>query len=156
MRIIYYVPEGESIDDYKSEWDQVVAEVHVGLSPNIEDYIKDPTKAQVVEIPEYRKAHIPVNAASKDFIQYVYIDEFFDKDETPQYKMEIWSKNLDKPSETHVKIDTHILQYDNFKKHFYSEHISLAPGWYDVVFFRDGEEVESKEIAVYEASDEQE
>ena len=39
MRIIYYVPEGESIDDYKSEWDQVVAEVHVGLSPNIEDYI---------------------------------------------------------------------------------------------------------------------
>ena len=37
MRIIYYVPEGESIDDYKSEWEQIVAEVHVGLSPNIED-----------------------------------------------------------------------------------------------------------------------
>ena len=78
MRLIYYVPDNMSIDDYKSEWEQVVAEVHHGLSPNIEDYVKDPTKAQVVEIPEYRKAHIPINAASKDFIQYVYVDEYDD------------------------------------------------------------------------------
>lgn len=156
MRLIYYVPDNMSIDDYKSEWEQVIAEVHHGLSPNIEDYVKDPTKAQVVEIPEYKKAHIPINAASKDFIQYIYIDEFFDKDEMPQYSMEIWSKNLDNPSESQVKIDTHLLQYDNHKRHFYSEHIALRPGWYDVVFKKDGKEVESKEIAVYEAPDEEE
>lgn len=156
MRLIYYVPDNMSIDDYKSEWEQVVAEVHHGLSANIEDYVKDPTKAQVVEIPEYRKAHIPINAASKDFIQYIYIDEFFDKDEVPQYSMEIWSKNLDNPSESQVKIDTHLLQYDKHKRHFYSEHIALRPGWYDVVFKKDGKEVESKEIAVYEAPDEEE
>ena len=156
MRLIYYVPEGESIEDYKSEWDQVVAEIHTGLSPNIEDFVKDPTVAQLVEIPEFKMAFVPVNASSKDFVQYRYVDEFVDKDDLPQYSMEVWSKNLDNPSEEKTKIDTHLLQYDNYKRHFYSEHIALRPGWYDIIFLKNREEVDAKEIAIYEKNDEEE
>jgi len=156
VRLIYYIPEGESIDDYKQEWEQVVAEVHTGLSPNIEDFVKDPSVAQLVEIPEYRKAHVPVNAPSTEFVQYIYVDEFIDKDNMPQYSMEIWSKNLDNPSDQQNKLDTHLLQYDNHRKYFYSEHIALKPGWYDIIFYKDKKEMDKKEIAIYEKANEEE
>ena len=114
MRLIYYVPDNMSIDDYKSEWEQVVAEVHHGLSPNIEDYVKDPTKAQVVEIPEYRKAHIPIMQHLKILYNMFMLMNFLIKMKCHNTQWRSGLKNLDNPSETQVKLDTHLLQYDNF------------------------------------------
>tara|TARA_R100000231_G_C5296649_1_gene156250 strand:- start:474 stop:944 length:471 start_codon:yes stop_codon:yes gene_type:complete len=156
MRYIYYIPEGESVEDHKEQWHGKTPEVHTGLSPNIESYIKDPTKPQFVEIPEYTFPIVPINAASKDFVSYKYVDDFVDVNNTPQYIMEVWKKNLDNPSDPEVKVSQYFMQYEKVYRYFYTDHIKLETGWYNLVFKKDDKEIDTKEITIYDKHDEEE
>lgn len=155
MRYIFYIPEGESVADYKDQWEQKTNEVHSGMSKSIEGLVEDPEKAQFVEIPEYQFARVQKNVASKDYISYNYVDDFVDQNDLPQYIMEVWKKNLDNPSEPEEKIDQHFMQYEKIYRWFYTDHINLNAGWYNLVFKKDDEEVEVKEITVYDAYEEE-
>ena len=156
MRYIYYIPEGEKVEDHKDQWWGKTPEIHTGVSPNIKEYINDPTKAQFIEIPEYKFPIVPNNAASKEFVSYLYVDDFVDVNNTPQYIMEVWKKNLDNPSDPEVKHDQYFMQYEKVYRHFFTDHIKLPAGWYNLVFKCDDKEVDSKEITIYDKHDEEE
>ena len=40
MRKIYYVPEGQDINDYKDIWENHTTEIHTSVSENTKEYIK--------------------------------------------------------------------------------------------------------------------
>ena len=157
MRRIFYIPEGHSMDDYKDQWEGQVAEVHSGLSPNIEKYIDDPEVAQFAHIPEFKHMYAPRSQSNSVYFQIAYVDDFADRDNLPQYMLEVWSKNLDRPSDEQIKVDTWIMQYDKGPSLFTTEHKKLDVGWYDlIVVSEEGEEVDSHEISIYEDYDEEE
>ena len=39
MRTVFYIPEGEKVEDYKDQWFEKTNEVHTGPSENIKKYI---------------------------------------------------------------------------------------------------------------------
>ena len=99
---------------------------------------------------------MPINAASKDFVSYKYVDDFVDVNNTPQYIMEVWKKNLDNPSDPEVKVNQYFMQYEKVYRYFYTNHIKLETGWYNLVFKKDDKEVDTKEITIYDKHDEEE
>lgn len=151
MRRVYYIPEGLDIEDFKSEWEHNTNEVHHGIFPNIENYVENPDEAGWVYIPEFREMHAPANESDAAYFQIAYVDDFADRKNLPQYVLEVWTKNLDKPSESQNKHSTHILQYDIGAGFFHTEHIRLPIGWYDLVLKLEDEEIQTKEISIYEA-----
>ena len=155
MRTVFYIPEGDEVEDYKEEWENKTAEVHTGISPNIKDYVDDPSIAQWVHIPEFKHMLAPNNESSGVYFQVAYINDFADRDNLPQYHCEVWTKNLDNPSEEQVKADTWIMQYDIGPNFFHTDHVRLDVGWYDLIVTLDGEEVDSHEISIYESYEEE-
>lgn len=155
MRTVFYIPKGEKVEDYKSEWNGKTNEVHTGVSPNIEDYIKDDSVAQFINIPEFKHMLAPRNCSSGEYFQIAYVNDFEDRDNLPQYFCEVWTKNLDNPSEPQQKQDTWIMQYDIGAGFFHTDHVKLDIGWYDLIVTRDGEEVDSHEISIYESYEEE-
>lgn len=155
MRKVFYIPEGEKVDNYKEQWFEKTNEVHTGLSKNIEQYIKDPSVAQFVNIPEFKHMLAPINSSNAEYFQVGYVNDFDDRDNLPQYIVEVWTKNLDNPSEQQVKIDSWIMQYDASAGFFHTDHVKLEIGWYDLIITKEGEEVDSHEISVYESYEEE-
>lgn len=156
MRKIYYVPEGLDIEDFRLEWEGHTNEVHSGLSPNIENYVKNVDEAGFVFIPEFQILHAPVNASDAEYWQVAYVNDFADRNNSPQYILEVWKKNLDNPSEQQILIDKYILQFDIGADFFHTDHIRLPIGWYDLVLKFEDEEIDTKEISIYEAINEEE
>ncbi|MEK9691914.1 MAG: hypothetical protein VW235_03190 [Rhodospirillaceae bacterium] len=156
MRRIYYVPEGLDIEDFRLEWEGHTNEVHSGLSPNIENYVKNVDEAGFVFIPEFQILHTPVNASDAEYWQVAYVNDFADRNNSPQYILEVWKKNLDNPSEQQILVDKHILQFDIGADFFHTDHIRLPIGWYDLVLKFEDEEIDTKEISIYEAINEEE
>ena len=89
MRTVFYIPEGDEVEDYKEEWENKTAEVHTGISPNIKDYVDDPSIAQWVHIPEFKHMLAPNNESSGVYFQVAYINDFADRDNLPQYHCEV-------------------------------------------------------------------
>lgn len=157
MREIYYIPEGFSVEDYKSEWENLTGEVHVGLSDNIKEYVENPSVGQLVYIPEFSFTVAPRTISNLDFWQVEYFNDFeVIKDTKPPVSMEVWTKNLDDPSEEQKLVDKYPLHYEVGRKCFISDHLRLDTGWYDIIIFVDGEEVDSKEATIYEKNVEEE
>ena len=155
MRTVFYIPEGEKVEDYKEQWYEKTNEVHTGISKNIEEYIDDPSVAQFVNIPEFVHMIAPINSSNAEYFQVAYVNDFDDRNNLPQYIVEVWSKNLDRPSDEQVKTDSWIMQYDTSAGFFYTDHIRLDTGWYDLVVTKEGEEVDSHEISIYESYEEE-
>ena len=155
MRTIFYIPEGEDVENYKEEWYEKTSEVHTGVSKNIEKYIDDPSVAQFVKIPEFQHMLAPINASNSEYFQVGYINDFADRDDLPQYIVEVWSKNLDNPSDPQDKVDNWIMQFDLGADFFHTDHVRLDVGWYDLVVMDGDEEVDTHEISVYESYEEE-
>ena len=47
------------------------------------------------------------------------------------------------------------MQYDTSAGFFYTDHIRLDTGWYDLIVTKEGEEVDSHEISIYESYEEE-
>ena len=156
MRTVFYIPKGEKVEDYKDQWFGKTNEVHTGPSENIKNYIEDESVAHFIYIPEFRHIVSPINVSNKEYFQVGYVDDFVDKNNLPQFICEVWTKNLDNPSEEQVKTDTWIMQYDIGAKFFHTDHVKLDIGWYDFVIKSDNEEIDTHEISVYESYDEEE
>ena len=151
MRKIYYIPDGSNVEDYRQEWEFQTNEVHTGISESIKEHVKNPEEAGWVYIPEFRVLQAPVNASDAEYWQVAYINDFINKDDIPQYVLEVWTKNLDKPTENQSLHDKYVLQYDIGAGFFHTDHIRLPIGWYDLILKFEDEEVEAKEITIYEA-----
>jgi len=163
MRKIFYIPEGEAVDDYKDDWYHETNEVHTGISESLKDLIKDPSKPQFVFIPEFKHMMAPINESDKSYFQVAYVNDYdyvsFNNGEmVPMYLLEVWTKNLDNPSEEQEKINTFVMQFDVGAKFFHTDHIRLDTGWYDLIVVNDDtkEEVDSHEITIYEGTTEEE
>ena len=155
MRTIFYIPEGEDVENYKEEWYEKTSEVHTGISKNIEQYIDDPSVAQFVNIPEFKHMLAPINASNSEYFQVGYVDDFADRDNLPQYIVEVWSKNLDNPSDPQDKVDNWIMQFDLGANFFHTDHVRLDVGWYDLVVMNENEEIDTHEISIYESYEEE-
>lgn len=155
MRTVFYIPKGEKVEDYKEQWYEKTNEVHTGVSKNIEQYIKDPSVAQFVNIPEFKHMLAPISVSSSEYFQIAYVNDFDDRNNLPQYLCEVWSKNLDNPSEQQVKLTTWIMQFDLGADFFHTDHVRLDTGWYDLIITIEGKEVDSHEISVYESYEEE-
>lgn len=151
MRKIYYIPDGCNVEDYRQEWEFQTNEVHTGISESIEKYVKNPDEAGWVYIPEFRELHAPINASDAEYWQVAYVNDFIDKEDLPQYVLEVWTKNLDRPTENQSLFDKFVLQYDLGAGFFHTDHLRLPIGWYDLILKFEDEEIESKEITIYEA-----
>jgi hypothetical protein len=151
VRKIFYVPAGESIDDYKPQWDGVYAEIQHGLSENTKEYIVDESVAQEILIPEYKDLDCPVNFSDREYVQIYYWDDFESiKDEKPQIILEIWSNDLNNPSAEQNLIDKHIMNWSTKGNFWESPHIKLDIGWYEMSVKVDGIESLTRETSVYE------
>lgn len=156
MRTIFYIPAGSKVEDYKDEWFEKTNEVHCGVSENIKKYIKDPDIAQFVKIPEFKHMLAPINVSDAEYFQVGYINDFDDRNDLPQYICEVWSKNLDNPTEPQQKVDTWFMQFDLGADFFHTDHVRLDVGWFDLVVKKGDEEVDTHEISVYENYSEEE
>jgi hypothetical protein len=151
VRKIFYVPKEENIDEYKSQWENVYAEIQHGISENTKDLIKDVDKAGEVSIPEYRFLEVPINFSDKDYVQFNYWDDFeVIKKDKPEIISEIYTNDLDNPSSQSVLLKTLPMHYVEIGNHWQSDFLKLDIGWYEVVIKVDGIEVETKETSVYE------
>jgi hypothetical protein len=151
MRTIYYVPEGEDINDYLDVWSDRTTEVHNKVSDNIKEYIKDVDVAQWILIPEYKYARIPEFVSNQDFFEYYFYDDYAYYEDLPQYFMEVWKIDLDDPDIEPVKIETYPMQWEKVLCKFYTNHIQLETGWYELRFVKEGEVQATEKITVYES-----
>ena len=151
MRTIYYVPEGQAINDYIDVWSGKTNEVHNKISENIKEYIKDIDVAQWVLIPEYKFPRLPEFVSNQDYFEYYYYDDFSYYEDFPQYFMEVWKVNLDDPDIEPEKIDTYPMQWEKVLCKFYTNHIKLDIGWYELRFIKNGKLQDKDKITVYEA-----
>jgi hypothetical protein len=151
MRKIFYVPKSKNYMDYESEWKGVTGHIQTGLSDNIEEFVDNPDVAQMILVPEYFNLEIPVHSSNKEYFQVEYYDDFeVLKKEKADITIEFWKKNLDNPSQEEILIDTYPMNYEVGRSIWISNHIKLDIGWYDCVLKKDGVEVDSKEMSVYE------
>lgn len=153
MRKIYYVPEGQDINDYKDVWENHTTEIHTSVSENTKEYIKDKDVAQWVLIPEYKYAEVPEFISDQDYFQYYFYDDFSFYQEDPQYKLEVWQLDLDNKDFEPFNQETHAMQWEKVLCKFYTEHIILPVGWYELKFVKDGVVQDTEQITVYEKHD---
>lgn len=156
MREIFYIPEGGIVDDYSEQWKGRTSLVQVGLSANIEEYVTNPELAQFILIPEYQHMDIPRNISNQEFFTIIYWDDFETiKQEKPEATLEQWSKNLDDPTEESVHIETYPMHYEVGRNCYISNHLKLDVGWWDMVVKIDGKTKITKEISVWESTEEE-
>lgn len=153
MRKIYYVPKGQDINEYSDIWKNHTSEVHNSVSDNIKEYIKDEDVAQWVLIPEFQYTEVPEMISDQDYFQYYFYDDFAFYEEDPQYKMEVYKLNLDVKDFTPLLEETHNMQWEKVLCKFYTEHIVLPVGWYELKFVKEGEVIDSTKVTVYEKHD---
>ena len=107
MRKLFYVPKEENIDDYKSQWENIYAEIQHGVSENTKDYIQNVNQAGVIHIPEYRMLEVPISFSDKEFIQFGYWDDFeVINQDKPEVTCEVYTNDLDNPGSEAVLINT--------------------------------------------------
>lgn len=151
MRKIFYVPKQENIDDYKSQWENVYAEIQHGVSENTKDFIKDVDIAGEICIPEYRLLEIPINFSDKDYIQFGYWDDFeVIKKEKAEVICHVYTNDLENPGSQSILLKTLPMHYIEIGNHWATDYIRLDIGWYEIAVSVNGVEVESKETSVYE------
>lgn len=150
MRKIYYVPEGEDIDSYKDIWENHTSEIHTSISENTKEYIKDKDVAQWVLIPEYKYPKLPEFISDKDYFQYFFYDDFSYYEDEPQYVMEVWQLNLDTNDQEPFMQEWHNMQWEKVLCKFYTDHIILPVGWYELRFIKDNVIQAKEKITVYE------
>tara|TARA_A100001201_G_C4080061_1_gene198619 strand:- start:106 stop:579 length:474 start_codon:yes stop_codon:yes gene_type:complete len=149
MRKVFFVPEGQDINDYKDQWNGQVKEVHNSVSVNNKDYILTDKEAHFFKIPEFQAVDTVEHCSSLDYIIYSLIDDYAEFEDDPAYIMEIWEKDYDNPNKDKVKKDTHILGYNKNKGIYETDYIRLDAGWYDLVFKKDNELFDTSEVSVY-------
>lgn len=151
MRKLFYVPKEENIDDYKSQWENIYAEIQHGVSENTKDYIQNVNQAGVIHIPEYRMLEVPISFSDKEFIQFGYWDDFeVINQDKPEVTCEVYTNDLDNPGSEAVLINTMPMHYLEQGLHWATDFMSLEIGWYEIVVKVNGVETESRETSVYE------
>jgi hypothetical protein len=151
MRKIFYVPKSKEISDYESEWKGVTGVVQHGISKNIEDLVDNPDAGQMILIPEYFDLNAPNHASDKEYFQVEYYDDFeVLKRDKGDITLQVWKKNLDNPSEEDILVETYPLLFEVGRQIWITNHIKLDIGWYDLVLLKDSEEMDSKEMSIYE------
>ena len=153
MRKIYYVPQGQDINEYRDIWESHTSEIHNSISENIEEYIKDKDVAQWVIIPEFQYAEVPEMVSDEDYFQNYLYDDFSFYEDNPQYKMYVYQLNLDVKDFTPFVQETHNMQWEKVLCKFYTDHIKLPVGWYELRFVKDDKEIETAQITVYKKHD---
>ena len=151
MRKIFYVPKSKNYMDYESEWKGVTGHIQTGISENIKDFVDNPDVAQMVLIPEYFLLGAPSHASNKEYFQIEYFDDFeVLKRDKAVISLQVWKKNLDNPSEEDILVETYPCSFEVGRQIWITNHIKLDIGWYDLVILKDNEEVDSREISIYE------
>ena len=151
MRKIFYVPKSKDYMDYESEWKGVTGHIQTGISDNIKDFVDNPDVAHMVLIPEYFLLGAPNHASNKEYFQIEYFDDFeVLKRDKADISLQVWKKNLDNPSEEDVLVETYPCWFEVGRQIWITNHIKLDIGWYDLVLLKDNEEVDSREISIYE------
>jgi hypothetical protein len=153
MRKIYYVPKGQDIEKYRDIWENHTSEIHNSISENIKEYIKDKDVAQWVLIPEFQYTEVPEMISDEDYFQYYFYDDFSYYEEDPQYKMEVYQLNLDVKDFIPFNQETHAMQWEKVLCKFYTDHIILPVGWYELRFVKGDEVIDKTEITVYKKHD---
>ena len=63
--------------------------------------------------------------------------------------------DYDNPKAEKKKVDTHILGYNKKFQLYESEHVRLNTGWYLLIFMKNNEMFDVKELAVFENQEEE-
>ena len=155
MRKVFFIPEGHDINDYKDQWEGKYQELHTGISKNNEKYVINPNEAHAFKIPEFQVTHTPEHCSDTDYLIYRLVDDFGEFEDSPSYTMEVWSRNYDNPKADKEKLETHILGYNKQYEVYESEHIRLNVGWYLLIFMKNDQMFDVKELAVYENQEEE-
>jgi len=155
MREVFFIPEGHDINDYKDQWQGKFQEIHTGLSTNNKKYVLTPDKAHPFRIPEFQVTHTPENCSDTDYLIYRLVDDYGEFEDDPSYTMEVWSRDYDNPKAEKKKVDTHILGYNKKFQLYESEHVRLNTGWYLLIFMKNNEMFDVKELAVFENQEEE-
>lgn len=149
MRKVFFVPEGQDINDYKDEWDGQVKEVHNSVSLNNKNYLLTEKEPHFFYIPEFQELHSIEHCSNLDYVIYRLVDDYAEFEDDPSYIMEVWEKDYDNPSKEKNKIDTHILGYNKNQGVYETDYIRLDSGWYELVFKKDDNIFDTSEVSVY-------
>lgn len=149
MRRVFFVPEGQDINDYKDQWQGLVQEIHTSVSNNNKDYILTDKDAHIFKIPEFQHSVSPDNCSNLDYLLYRVVDDFAEFEDNPSFTLEIWEKDYDNPSKESVKIETHLLNYNKKLELYETQYIRLDAGWYELIYKKNDDIFDTAEISVY-------